>query len=150
MLVLSLILILLSFLQAVFLPWQIVLLVLINRSLIKEDTANLYLAFGLGLLASFLDRFPLGLLSILYLSMVLAIYLLKKTNISNQIYIIFPVAFVALILDQLARTLQSGAKLSLDINSILFQLVLVLPIYILVRFWEERFTPKKDVKLKIR
>lgn len=149
MIVLTLILVALSFLQATLWPLQLVLLILIFRSLIKEDRTNFYLAFGLGLLASLLGRYPLGLLSILYLTLVLAIYFLRKTNVSNQLLIIFPIAIVVLVIDQMMRTFLAGANLRMDFN-IFWQLFLVLPIYIMIRFWEERFTVKKDVKLKIK
>ncbi len=150
MIVFSIILVLLTFFEATLLPLQLTILIIALRSLIKEDKVNLYLAFSFGLLISFLNKQPLGINSALYLLIVLAIYFLKKTNISNQFLIIFPLSFFVIALSQMVNNFQNNLSLGLDLNALLVQIILTLPIYIAIRFWEERFVPDRDIKLKIR
>lgn len=138
---------LLCFLQEAFLPFNLVLLIIVARSFVIDEKENYYLAFIFGLLLSFLAGYVLGVLSIIYLIIVLAIHIFKRAEFATHPVIVIPVAAVALSVDALIRSLLLSS--SLNLLSLLPQIVLIIPIYFMVLFWEERFIPKKDIKLKM-
>ena len=137
------ILIFLSFFQASVLPLNLGLILILTRAFIRQDRANLILALTFGFLLSFLEHLPLGLISLMFIVFVEAIYLWNKTPFSRNALTVLPVVgLVILVVD-----LFSGP--STIWPRILLELVLILPIYLAVRFWEERFIAAKQIKLKI-
>lgn len=140
-------LIFLSFLQATILPWNLILIILISRSFITDEKDNFYLAFGFGLFLSLLLGYSLGVLSLIYLICVAGVGLVKKTQLVSQWFAILPISLILLLFDHLAESLIFGSRE--NFLSVLPQLILVLPVYFLIRFWEERFIPKKEIKLKV-
>ena len=141
------ILILISFLQATFLPLNLVLIFLICRSFIVEDNTNYWLAFGFGLLLSLLLGFPLGSLSFIYLVGIFMVYLAKRTHFASHWLVIVPLALGIIVFDQVLENLALG--FNLNFKSIIIQIILVLPAYFMILFWEERFIARKDIRLKI-
>lgn len=142
------ILVLFSFLQEAFLPFNLVLLILVSRAFVIDEKKNYYLAFIFGLILSFLAGYPMGSLSIIYLIIVLIIHIFRRFQFVTHPLIVIPVAGVALFVDQLARSLMLGSNI--DLKQILWQIILVVPIYFAVLLWEERFIVRKDVKLKVK
>lgn len=144
---LVIILIFLSFLQGSGFPINLILLIIIARSLVASDKANLWLAFSFGIFLSYLLNLPLGVLSLLYLLIVAVIYAIKKTNFAFHPLVLTVLSLVFIILDHLTQ--QLGGNLHINYLIISVEMVLVFPIFLAVRFWEERFIPKGDVKLKM-
>lgn len=147
MIPLILTLILLCFLQEAFLPFNLVLLIIIARSFVIDEKENFYLAFIFGLLLSFLAGYVLGVLSIIYLIIVLAIHIFRRIQFVTHPLIVIPVAALSLLVDALIRSLLLSS--SANLLSLLPQILLIVPIYFMVLFWEERFIPRKDIKLKM-
>lgn len=147
MIIVVLVLIFLSFLQAVLWPVSLVLLVLISRSFLSDDRKNFWLAFVFGLLLSLLLGLPLGSLSLIYLLIITAVAVFKKTQPTSPWLMVLPIAFILLGLERLIQGWWSGS--SLEIWPLIIEVVLVLPVYLVVSFWEERFTAKGDLKLKL-
>lgn len=143
------ILIIAAFLQTTFLPLNLVLLILILRSYIKVDKQNLILAFGFGILISLLEQNPLGIHSIIYLFLVQLTHLLAKTPISRNLLGVVPLTLVLLTIDHLLTSFASGQTIQIVPAQLLVESILSLPIYIVLRVWEERFIVKPDIKLKI-
>jgi len=141
------ILILFSFLQEAFLPFNLVLLILVSRAFVVTEKENYYLAFIFGLVLSFLAGYPLGSLSIIYLILVLIIQIFRRFQFVTHPAVVIPVAVVSLLADQLARSLMLGSNI--DLSQIPIQIILVIPIYFVVLLWEERFIVHKDIKLKV-
>ena len=141
------VLILLSFLQATIIPLELVLIVLVLRSYIKIQRSNLILAFVFGLLISHLNFTPFGLQSLIFISLVQITHMLSKSPMSNHPVAIFPLVMLMGALDHSLTSLILGQSLSLW-PKVFIEAVVSLPIYIAVRFWEERFTVK-DIKLRI-
>jgi hypothetical protein len=142
------ILILLSFFQATFLPINLVFLVLILRAYIRVDKSNFYLAFGFGLLISLLLQNNLGIHSLIYLVGVLVAHLTTKLPFSKHILTVIPLSLVLLLLNYGLIALLTR-QLFIPINSLVIETILSLPIYIVLRVWEERFVIRPDIKLKI-
>jgi len=140
-------LIFLSFLQGAFSSLELVILILISRSFIVEERTNYYWAFFLGLLLSLLLNQPLGILSLIYLVAIKITYIIKRTSISGHWLVILPISLILVLAIELASVVIF--KSSFSIWSIIFQSLLSLPIYLILRVWEERFIPKKEIRLKV-
>ena len=136
------ILILLAFLEAAFLPIKLVLTIFLVRAFIRQDLSNLILAFGLGLLLSHLQNQPLGLNALIFLILVEAVYLWSKTTFSHNLWTAVPVIGVLL----LSVEFITGEG---QYTNIIGELLLVPFIYLVVRFWEERFIVRPEQKLKL-
>ncbi len=132
------ILIIASFLQTTILPLDLVLMILICRSYIKSEKINLYLGFGFGLLISHLDLMVLGPISIIYLILISLTQILSKSRLAGNPLLIVPVSFILLSL----QTLQLS-------SSIFIESLLSLPMVYLIRFWDERFIVRKEIKLRV-
>lgn len=142
------ILTIIAFLQAAIVPLDLVLIILICRSYIKEDQANLYLAFALGLLTSYLTLMPLGLNSLIYLILVQTTQVLSKSRLAGNLLLVVPLNFALLSLNEAASSFTAQKNL-FSLAKIILESMLSLPIVYLVRLWEERFIVKKEIKLKI-
>lgn len=142
------ILILASFLQASVLPINLVLLLIMIRSYIRVEKSNLYLAFGLGLLLSHLEHTPLGLYSLVFLGLVEITHLFSKAPISRNFVTVIPFMLIIIIINDVFTSLIRGFSIQL-LPQILVEVLLILPIYIVLRMWEERFTVRKEVRLKV-
>lgn len=136
-----------NFLEGTILPFDLVLVILIARSFIVTEKSNYYLAFFFGLLTSLLLGYPLGLLSLIYLFSVQVSHVIKTTNLATYWIVVLPLTFFLLFLEQLILKLLNISNLSLPF--LLIPAILVLPIYFITRFWEERFIVSKEIKLKM-
>ncbi len=141
------ILILASFLQTTILPINLVLLIIVLRSFLTGEVENLYLAFGFGLLISHLNATPLGIESLIYLILVILARSIGRLPISSNILIVFPLILVSVIFDTLINSFL--LKQSFQLTQIIWTTVLAIPIYLVLRFWEERFVVSPQLKLKI-
>lgn len=131
------VLIIASFLQTTIFPFDLVLIILICRAFIKTGKSNLYLAFIFGLLSSHLSFTPMGAQSILFLTYVAITQSLSKSRLSQNAFLIIPICFTVIIINQtIVSTNIYGGFLSY-------------PIFYLVRFWEERFVARKEIRLKV-
>lgn len=145
---LIIILIIASFIQSTILPLDLVLIILICRSYLISDKANYLLAFGFGLLNSHLNLTPLGGESLIYLILISAVSSLSKLRLAGNIYLIVPLALVLLLINQ--ATLSFFTHQSIQIfPKIFLESGLSLPIFYLVRLWEERFIVQSEIKLRV-
>lgn len=142
------ILIVLSFLQATIVPINLILIILISRSLIKKDKVNLYLAFIFGLLASFFNQSVLGLESILYLLIVEATYISSRSRFANNSLQVIPLVIIFLSLNQSVLSWYRSESIIL-IPDLIWETLLSLPVFYIVKFWEERFIVNKGIKLRV-
>ncbi|MBI2338041.1 hypothetical protein HYU95_02555 [Candidatus Daviesbacteria bacterium] len=145
---LIIILIIAAFLQTTILPIDLVLIVLICRAYARTDKANLYLSFAFGLLTSHLNLSNLGLQSLIYLVSVQATQVLSRLSLAGNPLLIIPVSLIFLYLNQIAGS--AIGHQSLELSKVIFASFLSLPILYLVKFWEERFIVRKEIKLKMR
>lgn len=134
------ILIIASFLETTVLPVNLVLIILICRAYLKTDRVNLYLAFGFGLLIAHLNLSNLGVGVLTYLFAVAIVQALSKLRLASNPLLIVPISFIILSFSQFA---------SWELLNILICSFFALPIFYLLRFWEERFIVQKEIKLKL-
>lgn len=141
------ILILISFLEGTILPFDLVLIILIARSFVVSEKSNYYLAFFFGFLVSLLLGYPLGLFSLIYLFAVTISHIIKTTNLKAYWIVVLPLTFFLLLFEQLILKLLNISDFNLSL--LLIPTILMLPVYFIVRLWEERFIVAKDIKLKM-
>lgn len=142
-----LIFVFLAFLQSAFLPVNLVLVTLIARSFAVTDRTNLWLAFLGGLILSFLTQTNLGYYPLIFLIIVKLNYVLKNLPISFSPLMIFLLSVVLISISALFNKYLTFGNW--DLYSRLFEAVIILPVFYAVRFWEDRFLPKKAIKLKV-
>lgn len=145
---LILVLIIAAFLQSTILPINLVLTILICRSFIKLDKANLSLAFSFGLLDSHLNLLPLGLNSLIYLILIQITQSLSGSRLAGNLLLIAPLSLVLLAVYQLVISL-SLQQTPQIFPGVFWESLVALPVLYLVRLWEERFIVRKNIKLKI-
>lgn len=133
---LIIILIIVSFLQSTIWPLNLVLIILISRAYLRAQKSNLFLAFFLGLLISHLMLLPLGVKSIIYLVIVQMIQVLSKSRLAGHPFLVVPLTFIVILADSgLSAAIWAG--------------FVSLPVFYLLKDWEERFVPAKEIKLRI-
>src|SRR3989344_8958700 len=94
-----------AFLQSAFLPVNMVLVLLVSRSLIVEDRDNLYLAFFGGLILSFLTPVNLGFHPLIFILIVKLAGLLKNLPIAINLLMVFLFASCLLYIAALLNSL---------------------------------------------
>ncbi len=141
------ILLIASFLQATIVPIDLVLLLLVCRAFTKADKANLYLAFAFGLFLSLLSISPMGIQSVIFLLVIMGVENISRTRLSQNALAIVPIFFVSTLLNTLIISLFTHSSFTLVPK--IWGVLLSLPIFYLIRFWEERFIVRKEIRLKI-
>ncbi|MBI2601012.1 hypothetical protein HYW42_03600 [Candidatus Daviesbacteria bacterium] len=140
-------LIIVAFLQTTILPFDLVVVILILRSVVKADQLNLYLGFGMGLLVSHLSAIPIGVDSIIYLVLIQITRSFAKSQFSENIFLFLPLAVVLLIISNVSKALIFNQSISLW-PEVATQILLAIPVYYALKLWEERFIFKKEIKLR--
>lgn len=140
-------LIIASFIQYTVFSVNLVLIILICRSYLMPDKTNLYLAFAFGLLDSHLNIAPMGISSLIYLTVVTIVEGLSRSRLSGSSFLIVPLAFVLLLINQLFLLYFTNQPL--DFIKVFLESIIALPVFYLVKIWEERFIVRKSGKLRI-
>lgn len=142
------ILILVSFLQTTIIPINLVLLILILRAYIAGEKTDLYLGFAFGLLLSHLTSTVMGLQSIIFVILIYITHIFSKLPLAKSGLIVIPLIFFCSLVDSFILSLVMKQTLIIW-PKIIIESLLTLPIFMLIRFWQERFISNTGVKLKI-
>lgn len=134
--------------QSTFLPINLVLTILIIRSFIVDTKSNFYLAFIFGLVVSLLQGQMMGLISLINLFSVSLVTVLKRSQIVQNLITLMLAGVVLLTIDNIIQSLIAQA--SLDFKLAIYQTIILIPMYLLVRFLEERFVVQEEIKLKMK
>lgn len=140
-------LVLASLIQVVFLPIDLVALLLITQALIRNEKNNLIITFFIGLFMAHLQQLPLGLLSLIYIFEIELVQILKKIPLSG-IFIPFLVTAFVLIINSIFYSIIASHTL-IFWPKLFIEMILSIPTYIIMSFWQDRFIIKKDIKLKV-
>lgn len=141
-----LILIVAALLQSSVVPFNLVLLLLLARSLVKPSLGNLWLGFFSGILLGLLTSQNLGFYALVLVGMVELMNLLKSAPVSSNYLTVPLVAAVLLIVSVLEQLFLHQLS---NWNLIVVETALFLPVFVTVKFWEERFIPTPAIKLKL-
>lgn len=137
-----------SFLQSTILPLNLVLIILICRAYIRTEKVNLFLAFIFGLLVAHLTLHPLGLESLIFMIVIQVTQMMSRSPFSTHALLIIPLSFILLSSDLVAISILTQKSIHL-MPQVAIESLLSLPIFYLVRVWEERFIIRKEIKLKV-
>lgn len=143
-----LLLVIAIFLQTSFVPINLVLILIISRAMVNEELANYYMAFLAGILLGILTVTNIGFWPLVMLLAVKVIYLSKKLPLLKNILIVSLMAFILLVAVDFLQS--SLFHQDFEIKKTIIETIVTLPIYYLLKIWEERFIVKPEVKLKIR
>lgn len=140
-----------AFLQGALLPFSLTFMILICRTFVTYERVNYSLAFWFGLLVALLLGLPLGSLSLFYLLCLVLISFIRRTQFASSWVAMLPLAVFLLALNQVTVGVLSGSGMAnlLRWQSLLPEVIFILPVYFSVRFWEERFIPRKEIRLKM-
>jgi cell shape-determining protein MreD len=111
------------------------------------EKENLYLAFFVGLLLSHLTSTPLGFYSLMFLSFVQITHLFSKSRFFGNFWSVVPLTLVILSVNALISSYIFHQSLQIW-PKVVLESVFSLPLFIVIKFWEERFIVK-DLRLKI-
>src|SRR3989338_8694347 len=98
-----LILVLVSFLQAAFLPVNLCLIIILVRSFVVSDRGNYYLAIFTGILLGFLAGVNLGFWAVIFLLVVKITTMIRKLPIAANYWTILPYSFLIILLVSLLQ-----------------------------------------------
>lgn len=140
-------LIIATLLQTTLTQYNLVLILLITRSFIVSERANLYIAFCAGVLLGLMTSVNLGLWTTLFVVTVWLVHLIKKMPIAFNFKTFLPTIFILLLAVSLFEKLVFNQ--SFVILKILTELLIAFPMYIVFNIWSERFDVKPYIRLKL-
>lgn len=135
------VLILISFLQTTILSMDLVAAILMYRAFLGGQKNNLYLSFGFGLLVSHLSGVNLGVYSLYYVLLAELAMIFAKTPFFTHRIASFTLILISSILSRVSLGLIFSSTIVWWPN-FLYEIAIFIPIFILIKFWEERFVIK--------
>jgi hypothetical protein len=141
-------LILAALIQSSFLSINLCLVILICRSLIVDEPLNYWAGFFIGIFLGLLQGQNIGFWPLIFLLMIKIASVLKSLPFSSNIFTVLPISLVLLSLTTGIENIFLHQMI--DFKKVIIETLISFPIYLIFRFWEERFVVKNDIKLKIR
>lgn len=141
-------LVLSAFVQSAFLPINLCLVLIISRSFVEERSSNLIASFLCGIFLGLLTVTNIGFWALTFLAVSKIVHILRNLPLTNSPRLIAPIALVIIIAVSFLEQVFLGQKM--NVLKIGFETLLTIPVYIFIRFWEERFVVKSPTRLKIR
>lgn len=145
---LLLILTLIIFLQASVLPVNLCLMILILKNFLRPEKENLYLAMSAGLLLSFLTNTHLGVYSLVFLILSSGAQIVARSRLGDHILVALSLVTTSLIIFKIVDLFILGQSIQIWPES-LVEILLSMPLYFLIKLWEERFIIQQEIKLKL-
>lgn len=142
------VLIFITFLQSTVLSLNLSLTLILLRSFLHPDKENLYLAFLVGLLISFLGNTPLGLNALLFVCFSEVARMTAKSRLAGHILFAASLVFISQMIYYIFNYLVFSESFQIW-PMIFIETFFALPLYFLVKFWEERFIVQREIKLKV-
>lgn len=136
-----------AFLQTAFIPLNLCLLLMICRSYAIEERENYYLGFASGIFLSILTATNLGFWTFIFVLYVKIIHAIRRLPVTARGVTIIPVSFLLFSFSAFLEYLIMGVSFSFF--SVLISSLLSLPIYLVIKIWEDRFIAKPEIKLKV-
>ncbi len=143
-----LVLFLAALIQTAFLPINLCLLIVLARSFAVYEKSNFYMALFSGVILGILSSVNIGIWALIFLMVVFLIHLIRKLPITANNLTIVPISFLVIAAVTLIKSLIFSEQSNFVTVGI--ETLVTLPIFILVKIWEERFVVKSDIKLKLK
>ncbi len=141
-------LILATLLQTTLLPINLCLMLICVRSLVTTKISTLYLSVIFGVLLGVLSNTNIGFYPLIFLIAAKIIELFKASPLYNNVIFFLPLLFIVYLLISLISQIALG--LSFSIVQVISETLFSIPLYFLIKFWEERFIVRPQVKLKFK
>lgn len=141
-------LVLSAFIQSAFLPINLCLILIISRSFVEERSSNLIASFLAGIFLGLLTATNIGFWAIIFLAASKIIHIFKSLPLTQSPKLVAPLSLLVIVGVSLIEQIFLGQKI--NIVKIIIETLLTVPVYIFIRFWEERFIVHSTNKLKIR
>lgn len=141
-------LILIALIQSSLLPINLCLLAIIAKSFARHGKENYYLALLAGITLGILSTVNLGFWALIFLIVVWITHLVRKLPITANFFTILPVSFGIILIVTLLESFFLNQKINNWI--IIIESILTLPLFVLIKIWEERFVVRDDIKLKLK
>lgn len=141
-------LILIALIQSSLLPINLCLCAIIAKSFASYGKENYYLALITGITLGILSTINLGFWALILLIVVWITHLVRKLPITTNYLTILPVSFGIILVVTLLESFFLNQKINYWI--IIIESVLTLPLFVLIKIWEERFVVRDDIKLKLK
>jgi cell shape-determining protein MreD len=138
---------LLVFVQTSFVPLNLCLILLICRSYASPQKSNYYLALIAGILLGILTAFNIGFYALIFVITVFLMHSLRQLPITGKFITIFPATLTALIVVMWIENLVY--HLPHNWWYPMWGSILALPIFFVIREWEDRFIVKTGIKLRV-
>jgi hypothetical protein len=138
---------LLTLLQTSFVPLNLCLILLICRSYASHQRSNYYLALAGGLYLGILSAANLGFWPIVMLMVVLLMHIIRLLPITARYLTVIPVTLVVVLAVSWIENF--FLKTPLIWWYPVISAMIALPVYIVVREWEDRFVAKPGIKLRV-
>lgn len=145
---LSLLLILSIFVQTSFLPLNLCLVILICKDFLTEKSTNYFYAFFGGIFLGLMTSVNLGFWPLIFIVLAKIIQQIKLAPVSSKFFIIVPTSFLLILL--VAFSEQIFLNQSLNLSKVAVETLLIIPIFFVLKIWEERFILRPDIRLKIK
>lgn len=136
------------FLQSSFIGVNLALVLLISKNLASPEKQDLLAAFLAGVLVGLLQAQNIGFWALLFILIVKLTSLTKKLPFSKNILTILIVSSTAILLTDLLE--MAYFQKTFESLKVIWEVLLSLPFYLFLLFWEERIMVKPDARLKLR
>lgn len=141
-------LVLSAFVQSAFLPVNLCLVLIISRSFVEERSSNLIASFLCGIFLGLLTATNIGFWAVTFLIVSKVLHILRNLPLTNNPRLIVPIALIVIVVVSFLEQIFLGQKINL--LKIGVETLLTIPVFIFIRFWEDRFVVKAPTRLKIR
>lgn len=137
-----------ALIQTAVLPLNLCLILLIVRSLSLVDRSNFYLAFFGGIILGVLSSTNIGFWPLTFLTAVVLCQTIKKIPVLSNLFFISLTAVSLILFTSFLQFLVY--RQNIDIKIVFFEILLLVPGFFLIRFWEDRFVVKTGIKLRLK
>lgn len=135
-------------LQSAFVPFHLVLLVLLARSFWRSDSQNIWLAFASGSLLGILTAHNIAFYALFLIAAVQLVSWLRLLPFSQNAITSF--LFAGMIIAMYNLVEQHFMHFDFRLTLLTIDIGLFLVFWLLVRFYEERIVGNRDIKLKVK
>ncbi len=125
-----------AFIQTSFLPLNLVLIMLVSKTLVEDDNSNLVLAFFAGILVGVLSSQNIGFWALVNLAAVEVARFVKKAPFSQNALTLLPVFGLILLFSRFFEGV--FVKQSVQYSLIFWEVLVSVPVYLGIKFWKDK------------
>lgn len=114
----------------------------------EEKSSNLAATFLAGIFLGLLTAANIGFWALTFLAVSKVVHILRSLPLTQSPKLVAPLSLLVIASVAFLENIFLGQKINMI--KIIIETLLTIPAYIFIRFWEERFEVKSQVKLKIR